>query len=91
MISTARDSFFICGMVILRRIEIIQAFAVLAKKTRCFQGFQVVMDRVSSGIKMPGNLRNTKGFSGIFAEKLLDLNPEIVLALHGEINAKRTL
>ena len=75
----------------MRCIEIVYAFAVLAKKTRCFQGFQVVMDRVPSGIKLPGNLRDTKGFSWFVAEKLLDLSPEIVLALHGEDIASRTL
>jgi hypothetical protein len=69
----------------------IQALAVLAKKTRRFQGLQVVMDRVSPGIQLPGDLRDAEGLPGIVAEELLDLSPEVVLALHDESNANRSL
>ncbi|HME51965.1 MAG TPA: hypothetical protein VKM55_07095 [Candidatus Lokiarchaeia archaeon] len=56
MISTIGDSIFISNMIILRRCEIIFTIAVLAKKTAFFQDFQVIMDGVSSCIKLPGNL-----------------------------------
>lgn len=91
MITTVDDSFFVSNKFFWHCSKIIFTFAVLAKKIPCLQSFQVIMDRVSPGIELPGNFGNTEGFSGIIAEKLFDLNPEIILALHGKNNASRTL
>nr|MDO8084460.1 hypothetical protein [Candidatus Sigynarchaeum springense] len=91
MITAIDDAFLEHDGISLNGTEIIFARAVLTKKARHFQGFQVVMDRISLGIQLPGDLRDAEGLLGIVAEELLDLSPEAVLALHGENNGNRSL